>query len=50
VGEAIYTQDVPPALDQGKLNVKFVEYMMGLPAGWVTDLDISRATAIKNLR
>jgi hypothetical protein len=34
VGEIpIYTQDVPPPLDQGKLNVKFVEYMMGLPLG-----------------
>jgi hypothetical protein len=49
VGEAIYTQDVPPTLDQGKLNVKFVEYMMGLPAGWVTDLDISRANKLKIL-
>jgi DNA (cytosine-5)-methyltransferase 1 len=49
VGEAIYTQDVPPALDQGKLNVKFVEYMMGLPAGWVTDIDISRANKLKIL-
>ena len=49
VGEAIYTQDVPPALDQGKLNVKFVEYMMGLPAGWVTDLDISRSQQLKIL-
>ena len=49
VGEAIYTQDVPPALDQGKLNAKFVEYMMGLPAGWVTDLDISRANKLKIL-
>ena len=49
VGEAIYTQDVPPALDQGKLNVKFVEYMMGLPAGWVTDLDISRVQQLKIL-
>jgi DNA (cytosine-5)-methyltransferase 1 len=49
VGEAIYTQDVPPALDQGKLNVKFVEYMMGLPAGWVTNLDISRSQQLKIL-
>jgi DNA (cytosine-5)-methyltransferase 1 len=49
VGEIIYTQGVPPPLDQGKLNVKFVEYMMGLPAGWVTDLDISRSQQLKIL-
>jgi DNA (cytosine-5)-methyltransferase 1 len=49
VGEAIYTQDVPPPLDKGKLNVKFVEYMMGLPPGWVTDIDISRANQLKIL-
>jgi DNA (cytosine-5)-methyltransferase 1 len=49
VGEAIYTQDVPPTLDQGRLNVKFVEYMMGLPAGWVTNIDISRANKLKIL-
>ena len=42
-------QNLPPALDQGKLNVKFVEYMMGLPAGWVTDIDISRANKLKIL-
>ena len=49
VGEIIYTQSVPTPLDQGKLNVKFVEYMMGLPAGWVTDLDISRSQQLKIL-
>jgi DNA (cytosine-5)-methyltransferase 1 len=49
VGEIIYTQSVPTPLDQGKLNVKFVEYMMGLPAGWVTDLDISRLQQLKIL-
>ena len=40
---------VPTPLDQGKLNVKFVEYMMGLPDGWVTDMDISRAQMLKIL-
>jgi len=49
VGEIIYTQRVPAPLDQGKLNVKFVEYMMGLPAGWVTDVDISRTQQLKIL-
>ena len=42
-------QAVPDPLDQGRLNVKFVEYMMGLPMGWVTDLDLSRANKLKML-
>ena len=40
---------IPNALDQGKLNAKFVEYMMGLPNGWVTDLDLSRTQQLKML-
>ena len=32
-----------------KLNTKFFEYMMGLPDGWVTDLDLSRAQQFKLL-
>jgi len=40
---------VPAALDKGRLNVKFVEYMMGLPEGWVSDVDISRAHKLKIL-
>jgi DNA (cytosine-5)-methyltransferase 1 len=42
-------QDVPPTLDQGKLNAKFVEYMMGLPVGWVTDTGLSRTQQLKML-
>ena len=42
-------QDIPNTLDQGRLNVKFVEYMMGLPNGWVTDLDFTRAQQLKML-
>jgi len=42
-------QTIPNALDQGKLNAKFVEYMMGLPSGWVTDLDLSRSQQLKML-
>lgn len=42
-------QDPPPALDQGKLNPVFVEYMMGLPKGWVTDLELSRGQKFKIL-
>lgn len=40
---------VPDPLVDGKLNPKFVEYMMGLPEGWVTDLPISRAQQFKLL-
>jgi len=42
-------QDIPNALVDDKLNAKFVEYMMGLPGGWVTDLDLSRSQQLKML-
>ncbi len=46
----MHLQTPPDALDkQGKLNAKFVEYMMGLPIGWITDLDLSRAQQLKML-
>ena len=40
---------IPNPLVDGKLNTKFVEYMMGLPEGWVTDLPISRSQQFKML-
>jgi len=49
LGKEIYNQAVPPALDQGKLNPVFVEYMMGLPKGWVTDVGLSRTQQLKIL-
>ena len=45
----MYLQDIPNALDEGKLNAEFVEYMMGLPLGWVTDCGLSRAQQLKIL-
>lgn len=46
----MYLQEPPDALDQeGKLNAVFVEYMMGLPVGWVTDTGLSRAQQLKML-
>jgi DNA (cytosine-5)-methyltransferase 1 len=46
----MYLQEVPNPLDQdGKLNPIFVEYMMGLPKGWVTDTGLSRAQQLKML-
>jgi DNA (cytosine-5)-methyltransferase 1 len=47
--EAIYNQEVPSPLDEGRLNVKFVEYMMGLPDGWVSNIDIPRSQQLKIL-
>ncbi len=43
-------QEVPDTLDKdGKLNTLFVEYMMGLPVGWVTDCGLTRAQQLKML-
>ncbi len=42
-------EEIPNPMDQDKLNPKFVEYMMGLPKGWVTDLDIPRTQQLKML-
>jgi DNA (cytosine-5)-methyltransferase 1 len=43
-------QSPPNTLDlKQRLNPEFVEYMMGLPIGWVTDLDISRSQQLKLL-
>lgn len=39
----------PNPLDNNRLNAKFVEYMMGLPEGWVTDLPIIRSHQLKIL-
>jgi DNA (cytosine-5)-methyltransferase 1 len=42
-------QEVPATLDEGKLNAKFVEYMMGLPEGWVTETGLTRTQQLKML-
>ena len=42
-------QAAPDPLVDGKLSAKFVEYMMGLPEGWVTDLPLSRNQQLKML-
>ena len=38
----------PPTVD-GRLNPALVEWMMGLPAGWVTDCGLSRTQALRVL-
>jgi DNA (cytosine-5)-methyltransferase 1 len=43
----MHLQEPPAALDQGKLRPEYAEYMMGLPTGWVTALDLSRAQKFK---
>jgi len=42
-------QEVPLTLVNGKLNAQFVEYMMGLPSGWVTNSALSRSQQLKML-
>jgi DNA (cytosine-5)-methyltransferase 1 len=43
-------QTAPNTLDElGRLNPQFVEYMMGLPQGWVTDMNLSRTQQLKML-
>ena len=32
-----------------RLSARFVEFLMGLPAGWVTDVDIPRSAQLKAL-
>ena len=47
---SITERDVPNPLDRDeKLNPKYVEYMMGLPDGWVTDCDLTRHQQLKIL-
>jgi DNA (cytosine-5)-methyltransferase 1 len=36
-----------PLLPDTKLNPAFTEWMMGLPEGWITDIDISWSQQIK---
>ena len=46
----MHLQEAPDALGKdGKLNAYFVEYMMGLPKGWVTETGLSRAQQLKML-
>ncbi len=38
-----------PTDDKRRLNPRFVEWMMGLPDGWVTDTGVTRSQALKIL-
>lgn len=52
--EAITGRPSPPATEPSsigtpRLSPRFVEWMMGLPDGWVTDLDLTRAQQLRAL-
>ena len=39
----------PAPTDAGRLSPRFVEWLMGLPDGWVTGVDIPRNAQLKAL-
>jgi len=47
--EQILGRPAPSPTDQRGLNPAFVEWMMGLPEGWVTGLGLSRPAELKML-
>jgi DNA (cytosine-5)-methyltransferase 1 len=47
--EEVTGRTAPPGLKDGKLSPSFVEWMMGLPLGYITDLGLSRVAELKAL-
>ena len=47
--EWVIGRAAPAPVTDDKLSSRFVEWMMGLPAGWVTDIGLSRAQELKIL-
>ena len=47
--ELIIGRQAPNPVVDSKLSSKFVEWMMGLPEGWVTDLNLPRTSEMKML-
>ena len=47
--EEVTGRTAPPGLKDGKLSPVFVEWMMGLPLGYITDLGLSRVAELKAL-
>lgn len=47
--EKVTRRAAPIPVDEGKLSALFVEWMMGLPDGWVTDIVDHRGRALKML-
>jgi DNA (cytosine-5)-methyltransferase 1 len=36
----MHLQEPPAELEEGRVSPRFIEYMMGLPAGWVTNVNL----------
>lgn len=48
--ERVLGRSAPEAVDgRGRLSPQFVEFLMGLPNGWVTNVPMSRSAALKAL-
>ena len=47
--ERILGRRAPDPTDSRGLRAEFVEWMMGLPEGWVCDLDLPRTATLKML-
>ena len=45
--EQLIGREAPVPLIEQRLNPEFTEWMMGLPEGWITDLDLSWTQKIK---
>lgn len=45
--EAVIGRPAPTPLIAQRLNPEFTEWLMGLPKGWITDLDLSWTQMIK---
>lgn len=46
--EAVLNREAPaPLIENQKLNPAFTEWMMGLPEGWITNVEISWTQKIK---
>ena len=44
-----FDRPAPEPVDDGRLSPLFVEFMMGLPEGWVTDAPVSRSAQLRAL-
>lgn len=47
--ERVLGRPAPAPTDHGRLSARFVEWMMGLPDGWVTGVPISRSAQLRAL-